>query len=67
MEPAKPPTFPPAQAGALLGVVTLLVLGAGTLIGWALGSAADGLVAGAVVGLPAGVAAVVRRYHAFFA
>jgi F0F1-type ATP synthase assembly protein I len=63
---AKPPTFPPAQAGALLGVVTLLGVGAGTLVGWALGSSAYGLIGGAIVGLPAGVLAVVLRYHHFF-
>ena len=63
----KPPTFPPAQAGALLGVVTLLLIGVGALVGWALGSARDGLVGGAVLGIPAGVIAVVRRYQRFFA
>lgn len=66
MEPAKPRAFPPAEAGALLTVVTLLGLGAGTLVGWAFGAASAGLIAGAVLGLPAGVAAVYSRYHRYF-
>jgi F0F1-type ATP synthase assembly protein I len=66
MEQAKPRAFPPAEAGALLAVVTLVGLGLGTLAGWAAGSTADGLVAGAVVGLPAGVLVVVRRYRGYF-
>jgi F0F1-type ATP synthase assembly protein I len=67
MEPAKPRAFPPAEAGALLTVVTLVGLGVGTLAGWALGSLGAGLIVGAVVGLPAGVLAVVRRYRGYFA
>jgi F0F1-type ATP synthase assembly protein I len=67
MEPAKPRAFPPAEAGALLAVVTLVGLGVCTLAGWALGSLAAGLIVGAVVGLPAGVLAVVRRYRGYFA
>ncbi len=67
MEPAKPHVFPPAEAGALLTVVTLLGIGAGTLIGWAFGALSIGLIVGAVVGLPAGVGAVYQRYHGYFA
>jgi F0F1-type ATP synthase assembly protein I len=67
MEAPKPRAFPPAEAGALLAVVTLLGLGLGTLVGWALGSASVGLIVGAVLGLPAGVAVVVRRYRGYFA
>jgi F0F1-type ATP synthase assembly protein I len=66
MAPARTPTFAPAQAGALLSVVTLLGVGVGALLGWALGSASTGLVIGAVLGLPAGVAAVYQRYHGYF-
>jgi len=66
MEPAKPRSFPPAEAGALLSVVTLAGIGAGTLLGALLGSASKGLIGGAVVGLPAGVLAVVRRYRGYF-
>ncbi len=67
MEPATPRSFPPAEAGALLAVVTLLVMGLGTLLGWAVGAAKIGLIVGAVLGLPAGVATVYVRYHAYFA
>ena len=66
MEPAAPRAFPPAEAGALLIVLTLLVIGAGTLVGWAAGSIKGGLIAGAVLGLPVGVFAVYRRYRGYF-
>jgi F0F1-type ATP synthase assembly protein I len=67
MEPAKSRAFPPAEAGALLTVVTLCGLGVGALVGWAFGAASTGLIVGAVCGLPAGVGAVYRRYHGYFA
>lgn len=63
MEPAEPHSFPPAEAGALLAVVTGLGLGAGALVGWVAGSIGIGLIVGALVGLPAGVASVYVRYH----
>jgi hypothetical protein len=66
MDPAESRAFPPAEAGALLIVLTLLVIGAGTLLGWAAGSLKGGLVAGAVVGLPVGIAGVYRRYRSYF-
>jgi len=66
MEPAAPRFFPPAEAGALLAGVTLAGLGAGALIGYAAGSFGIGLIAGGLVGLPAGVAAVYRRYRGYF-
>jgi hypothetical protein len=67
MEPPAPRSFPPIEAGALLAVVTLLAIGAGSLIGWLAGSLKIGLIAGAVVGLPAGVSSVYLRYHEYFA
>ena len=67
MEPDAPRSFPPAEAGALLAVVTALVLGAGTLVGWVAGSLKVGLIVGAVLGLPAGVTSVYLRYHEYFA
>ena len=67
MEPEAPRSFPPIEAGALLAVVTLVFVGAGSLIGWALGSLRIGLIVGAVVGLPAGVSGVYLRYHEYFA
>ena len=66
MEPAAPRPFPPVEAGALLAVVTAVGLGLGALIGWAVGSFGPGLIVGAVVGLPAGVYAVYRRYRGYF-
>ena len=66
MEPVAPRSFPPVEAGTLLAVVTLVLLGAGALIGWAAGSFGPGLIVGAVVGLPAGIFAVYRRYRGYF-
>lgn len=66
MEPAAPRSFPPVEAGTLLILVTLIGLGAGALIGWAAGSFGAGLIVGAVIGLPAGVIAVYRRYRGYF-
>ena len=66
MEPVAPRSFPPVEAGTLLALVTLLGVGAGALIGWVVGSFGPGLIVGAVVGLPAGVIAVYRRYRHYF-
>jgi F0F1-type ATP synthase assembly protein I len=66
MEPVAPRSFPPVEAGTLLILVTLIGVGAGALIGWAVGSFAPGLIVGAVIGLPAGVIAVYRRYRGYF-
>ena len=44
----------------------LLGVGAGALIGWAASSFGAGLIIGAVIGLPAGVFAVYRRYRGYF-
>ena len=61
MEPARQ-TFDPAGAGALLVTGTAAGIGAGALIGWAAGSVTYGILAGAVVGVPAGVVGVYLRY-----
>jgi F0F1-type ATP synthase assembly protein I len=66
MEPVAPRSFPPVEAGTLLILVTLIGVGAGALIGWAAGSFGPGLIVGAVIGLPAGVIAVYRRYRGYF-
>jgi len=66
MEPAASRSFPPVEAGTLLILVTLIGVGAGALIGWAAGSFGAGLIVGAVIGLPAGVFAVYRRYRGYF-
>ena len=63
MEGSPRNTFEPAGAGALLATATGCGVGAGALIGWALGNTGYGVFGGAVVGLPAGVFAVYRRYR----
>lgn len=67
MEPAQRPSFQPAGAGALLISALGLSIGAGALVGWAAGSVGYGTLAGAIVGVPAGVFAVYRRYRGYFA
>ncbi len=66
MEPAPRNTFQPAAAGALLAGTTTAGIGVGALIGWAAGSVGLGALGGAVVGIPAGVYAVYRRYRGYF-
>jgi F0F1-type ATP synthase assembly protein I len=66
MEPPAPRSFAPAEAGALLAGVTLLVIGLGVLVGWLAGSLKIGLIIGAVLGLPAGVGCVYVRYRESF-
>jgi F0F1-type ATP synthase assembly protein I len=66
MEPAGRQSFQPAGAGALLLATTGAGIGVGALIGWAAGSAGLGALGGAIVGIPAGVVAVYRRYRGFF-
>ena len=56
-------TFDPAGAGTLLITVTAAGIGAGALIGWALGSLPYGLLVGAFLGIPAGIFVVYRRYR----
>jgi hypothetical protein len=59
-------SFQPAEAGAVLAGTMGVCGGAGALVGWAAGDAAYGALAGVVVGLPAGVFAVYRRYRGYF-
>jgi hypothetical protein len=66
MEPAAPRAFPPAEAGALLIAVTLAVIGLGTLVGWIFGAAKTGLIAGVILGVPAGIGGVYVRYRGAF-
>jgi len=56
-------TFDPAGAGALLLTATVVCVGLGALIGWAAGSFGLGILGGAVVGVPAGILTVYRRYR----
>jgi hypothetical protein len=62
MEPSRP-TFEPAGAGMLLSATTAASVGVGALVGWAVGSIGYGILGGAVVGVPAGIAAVYFRYR----
>jgi hypothetical protein len=63
MEPARPSTFQPAGAGALLIGTTGAAVGAGALIGWAAGSVGLGILGGAVVGIPGSIFVVYHRYR----
>jgi len=62
MEPTPRRTFHPAGAGGVLVGTTGATIALGALVGWAAGSAALGALGGAVVGIPAGVFAVYKRY-----
>jgi hypothetical protein len=63
MEPGTRETFNPAGAGGLMLATTGACGGVGTLIGWAAGSAALGALGGVVVGIPASIFVVYRRYR----
>ena len=67
MEPSHPPTFQPAGAGALLIGTTAGSVGVGALIGWGAGAAAIGALVGALIGIPAGIFVVSRRYREYLA
>jgi F0F1-type ATP synthase assembly protein I len=65
MEPRQ--NLHPAGAGAVLLGATIGGILLGALIGWALGSWTIGALVGAILGIPAGVFAVYRRYRGAFA
>jgi hypothetical protein len=52
----------PLGAGALLAGVLFACVGVGALLGWAAGSTGIGVALGAVVGIPAAIVSVYRRY-----
>jgi hypothetical protein len=60
------PTFQPAGAGALLAAGMGFGVALGAMVGWVAGSWGIGALAGAVLGIPAGIFAVYRRYRGFF-
>jgi F0F1-type ATP synthase assembly protein I len=66
MEPSSRQTFDPAGAGAVLVGTTAGSVGLGALVGWAAGAWPIGALVGAVVGIPAGIFAVYRRYRGAF-
>jgi F0F1-type ATP synthase assembly protein I len=55
-------TLDPLGAGALLAGVLFACVGAGALIGAAAGSVGIGVLIGAIIGIPAAVFSVYRRY-----
>ena len=59
-------TFQPVEAGAVLAGTLGMCGGAGALVGWAAGNTGYGALAGVVIGLPAGVFAVYRRFKGYF-
>jgi hypothetical protein len=59
-------SFQPVEAGAVLAGTVGICGGAGALVGWAAGDAAYGTLAGVVIGIPAGVYAVYRRFKGYF-
>jgi hypothetical protein len=59
-------SFQPAEAGAVLAGTIGVCGGAGALAGWAAGNTSYGVLAGVVVGIPAGVFAVYRRFKGYF-
>ena len=59
-------SFQPAEAGAVLAGAVGVCGGTGALVGWAAGNTGYGALAGVVVGLPAGVYAVYRRFKGYF-
>lgn len=66
MQAASRSSFQPAEAGAILAGAIGACGGVGALVGWIAGSTGLGVLAGVVVGIPAGVFAVYRRYRGFF-
>ncbi len=46
-----------------LSATTAASVGVGALVGWAAGSVGYGILGGAIVGVPAGIAAVYFRYR----
>jgi len=59
-------SFQPAEAGAILAGTVGACAGGGALVGWAAGGTRYGVLGGVVVGLPAGVLAVYRRFRGYF-
>jgi F0F1-type ATP synthase assembly protein I len=66
MEPSSRQSFDPAGAGAVLIGTTAGGVGLGALVGWAAGSWAIGALVGALVGIPAAIFAVYRRYRGIY-
>jgi hypothetical protein len=59
----KRPSLPLAGAGMVLIGYTAAIAVLGALIGWAAGSLGIGLLIGFILGIPAGIVGVYRRYR----
>jgi hypothetical protein len=66
MQASSRSSFQPVEAGAILAGTVGMCAGGGALVGWAAGNAGYGVLGGVVVGLPAGVFAVYRRFRSYF-
>jgi hypothetical protein len=56
----------PLGAGALLAGVLFACVGLGALLGLAVGSVGVGMAIGSVIGIPAAILSVYRRYRGVF-
>jgi F0F1-type ATP synthase assembly protein I len=66
MESEPRQSLDPAGAGAVLAGTTAASVGVGAAIGWLVGSWPIGALVGALVGIPAAIFAVYRRYRGVF-
>jgi F0F1-type ATP synthase assembly protein I len=66
MQAGSPSSFQPVEAGTILAGTVGACAGGGALIGWGFGSTGLGVLGGVVVGIPAGVFAVYRRFKGYF-
>ncbi len=67
MQASSRSSFQPVEAGAILAGTVGMCAGGGALAGWAAaGNAGYGVLGGVVVGIPAGVFAVYRRFRSYF-
>ena len=66
MQQAPRPVFQPIEVGAILAGTVGVFGGVGALVGWASGSYGLGVLGGVVVGIPAGVFSVYRRFRGYF-
>ena len=66
MQAADRPSFQPVEAGAVLIGAIGACAAVGALVGWAAGNLGYGILAGVVVGIPAGVVTVYRRFRGYF-
>jgi hypothetical protein len=66
MEPQSRPSLQYAEAGGVLFGVLFSCVAVGALLGWPAGSVGVGILIGAVVGIPASIYVVYRRYRDAF-